>query len=362
MTSNEVHDQLTEWLAAQQPGVDDLRIAGLDRVEFGHSAEMLALTLAWRADGVERRQDVVVRLRPPPPGLLEPYDMERQFQVLRALGETDVRSPGALWLEPTGDVLGRPFYVMQRLDGEVYEREVPDEIRAAPQRVRRMSENLVREIARIHQVDLAATGLADLGDGTEYLDRQLKHWASEIHRVKRGPVPGLERLHAELLESQPEPCPRVALVHGDTKPGNFAFVGDDVSAVFDWEMTDVGDPLADIGWAEVTWPLAGFTALPGALSGDELVTLYEELTGTMVRHREWYRAFQGFKMTVILFLGSMLVDSGASDDLRLASMGGVVPMFTDRALKELGIDEALDSGPVAPRDERLRAVKAKAGA
>ncbi len=66
--------------------------------------------------------------------------------------------------------------------------------------------------------------------------------------------------------SRPEQCPTVTLVHGDPKPGNFAFADDEVSAVFDWEMTSVGDPLADIGWAECNWTTPGsFTSRPGAL-------------------------------------------------------------------------------------------------
>src|SRR6185503_5636506 len=84
-----------------------------------------------------------------------------------------------------------------------------------------------------------------------HLDRELDHWSGEMHRVQRGSLPALERLLEELRATKPQPCPTVTLVHGDAKPGNFAFVGDEVSAVFDWEMTTVGDPLTDIGWMEL---------------------------------------------------------------------------------------------------------------
>jgi aminoglycoside phosphotransferase (APT) family kinase protein len=355
---HEMGEQLAGWVRAQMPGADDLRVDGLDRVAFGHSAEMLTLTLAWRAEGAEHRRDVVVRLRPPPPGLLEPYDMARQFRILRALEGTAVRSPRALWLEPTGDVLGRAFYVMERLDGDVYETAVPEELEHAPARVRRMCVSMVDQIAAIHAVDLRATGLDGLGDGSDALSRELDHWAGEVERVRRGLLPQLGRLHDELRRRLPEQCPTVTLVHGDTKPGNFAFVGDDVSAVFDWEMAAVGDPLADVAWTEVTWELGSpFTTRPGALTTDELVARYEALTGIAVPHRAWYRAFQGFKLNVILLLGSMLFDRGATDDLRLGMMGSAIPYLTSRALGELGIDEAIDPGPVAPRDERIRAVR-----
>jgi hypothetical protein len=152
-------------------------------------------------------------------------------------------------------------------------------------------------------------------------------------------------------------------VHGDPKPGNFAFEGEEVSAVFDWELASVGDPLADIAWADLLWSLPGsFTSLPGSLSPDEFVSRYEDLTGITVRHREWYRAFQGLKMAVILLVGAMLFDAGHTDDLRLGELGYAIPFMTRRALGELGIDEDVEHGPVSPREERLAEVRGRASA
>src|ERR1700739_1994531 len=117
---DDVKDRLSNWLCEQLPD-QDLRIEGLDRVEFGHSAEMMVLTILSQANGAEHRQDGVGPLRPRPPALLEPYDLKRQFDILRALEHTPVRVPRALWLEGSGDVLGRPFFVMERVAGKVYE-------------------------------------------------------------------------------------------------------------------------------------------------------------------------------------------------------------------------------------------------
>jgi aminoglycoside phosphotransferase (APT) family kinase protein len=300
----------------------------------------------------------VLRARPPAPGLLEPYDLERQFRILRALEPTPVRAPKVYWYEGSGEILGREFYVMERLDGTVYEQGVPAELSDAPERIARMSRSVVEQIAAIHRVAPEQAGLGFLGDGTHFLDRQLEHWASEMHRVQRGLLPALERLLAELIAQQPEPSRTVTLVHGDPKPGNFAFVDDEVSAVFDWELTTLGDPLADIGWAEVNWTTPGsFTIRPGGLTTDELVELYEELSGIPVVHREWYRAFQGFKVCVIMLVGAMLFDRGVSDDLRFAYMGMAVDMFTKPALAALGVDDDIEPGPVTARDERVRQVQ-----
>jgi aminoglycoside phosphotransferase (APT) family kinase protein len=357
VTSEDATKQLAAWFEAQLPGSRDLSIEGMSRVEFGHSAEMLILTILWRADGEEHGQDVVVRLRPPSPGLLEPYDLRRQFHILRALETTTVRAPRALWIEETGDVLGRPFYVMERLEGEVYERALPDALAKAPKRLIRMSEAIFRQIAAVHQVDLVASGLEAIGSGEGYLDRELEHWEGEMRRWQRGELPALEHLLATLRDREPAPTPVVTLVHGDPKPGNFAFVGDEVSGVFDWELATLGDPLADIGWAEMTWRITpAFAGLP-ATHFDENVVRYEEQTGIKIHDREWYGAFQAYKMAVIQLVGAMLFDRGFSDDKRLADMSRGVQWLTQLGLSALGIKEQFASGPVGPREERLQAVQ-----
>src|SRR6516162_214460 len=104
-----VEQRLTAWLRTQVPDADDVRIEGLDRVNFGHTAEMMMLSVVTRHGDRDNRLDAVLRLRPKPPALLEPYDLVRQFTILRALANTPVRVPRALWLEETGDVLGGPF-------------------------------------------------------------------------------------------------------------------------------------------------------------------------------------------------------------------------------------------------------------
>ncbi len=140
---------------------------------------------------------MAVRLRPRPPALLEPYDLERQFHVLQALQPTPVRVPRALWLEDSGDVLGRPFFVMERVAGTVYEMEVPD---AAPERIARMCVSMVEPLAAVHAVNIEAAGLNSLDDGRHHLDRELSHWAGEMRRVQRGPLPALERLLRALTD------------------------------------------------------------------------------------------------------------------------------------------------------------------
>jgi aminoglycoside phosphotransferase (APT) family kinase protein len=338
--ADDVRERMTAWLSDQVG--ERVRIDGLASVDFGHSAEMLALTMVTG----DSRRDVVVRLRPPPPALLEPYDLARQFKILRALAPTPVRAPPALWLEPTGDVLGRPFLVMDRVPGDVYEMKAPD---AEPARIRRMCEGIADQLAQIHLIDLEAVGLASLDDGTRHLERELNHWADEMHRVQRGSLPALERLLQELRDTSPDAHLRITLVHGDAKPGNFAFVGDDVSAVFDWEMTTVGDPLTDIGWMELLWMQpVGITSHPAAVGFDEFLSHYSKVSGIQPANRLWYRALNAYKMAVICLIGSMLYADGASTDERFVLNASGIPLLTQLGLSDLGVTEKLEDGPVLP--------------
>lgn len=353
--SGEVLDRLTAWLRIQLPDAGGLRLEGLDRVEFGHSAEMLVLTIVTDAD----EQDVVIRLRPPAPALLEPYDLAKQFTVLRALEGSAVRVPRALWLEDTGDVLGRPFFVMQRMPGTVYELQAPSEPEVSAATVWRMCESLAEQLAAIHTVDIAAAGLGSLADGRDHLNREIGHWSSEMQRVKRGTLPALERLLREIEDDRPAPSSAVTLVHGDAKPGNFAFVGGEVSAVFDWELTTIGDPMTDIGYLELLWRMpVGIPSHPAAPVIDEVIAHYAATSGLSVAHREWYRAFNAFKLAVINLVGSRLFDDGATDDQRFMLNAYAIPMFTQMGLAELGVTEQLDDGPVMPSEERMKSAQA----
>jgi aminoglycoside phosphotransferase (APT) family kinase protein len=350
---DEVRDRLTGWLQTQLSATDDLRIEGLDRVEFGHSAEMMVLTIVSSTD----RHDVVIRLRPKPPALLEPYDLTKQFTVLQALEQSAVRAPRALWLEDTGDVLGRPFFVMERVPGTVYELDAPSEVNAAG--IRRMCESLAEQLAAIHTVDVAGAGLDSLDDGRRHLDREIGHWTAEMQRVKRGPLPALERLQRELTASRPSPSPHVTLVHGDAKPGNFAFVGDEVSAVFDWELTTIGDPLTDIGYLELLWRMpVGIPSHTAAPAIEDVIAHYADASGITVVNREWYRAFNAFKLAVINLIGSRLFDDGVTDDQRFMLNAYGIPIFTQMGLADLGVTEQIDDGPVMPSEERMKRARA----
>jgi hypothetical protein len=184
--------------------------------------------------------------------------------------------------------------------------ETPNE---SPERIRKMCQDMADRLAAIHGVDVAATGLDFLGDGRDHLDLEIDHWAQEMHRVQKGTLPALERLLQELRDTKPSPSPTITLVHGDAKPGNFAFVDDHVSAVFDWEMTTIGDPLVDIGWMELMWMQpVGLTSHPAASTIEEFLDRYQAASGVTPQNRLWYPA--PLQDDGHLLIGGMLFDDG----------------------------------------------------
>jgi hypothetical protein len=130
--------------------------------------------------------------------------------------------------------------------------------------------------------------------------------------------------------------------------------------VFDWEMSDVGDPLADIGYLDLMWTFpVGITSRPTAPSIEEALARYQDQTGIAIEHRHWYRAFSTYKTAVILLIGSMLFEAGHSNDVRYLEMGLGIGMITHSGLRDLGVTEPLDSGPVLPSPARIEQVRAR---
>ena len=178
---------------------------------------------------------------------------------------------------------------MERVPGTVYEMEAPQD--PTPERIRRMCESMAEQLAAIHTVDIAACTWIPLMTAAITWTGKSITGLQEMQRVKRGTLPALERLLHELKASRPSPHPAVTLVHGDAKPGNFAFVGDEVSAVFDWELTTLGDPMTDIGYLELLWRMpVGIPSHDAALAIDDVIAHYEKAGGFTVVNREWYRA------------------------------------------------------------------------
>ncbi len=248
-------------------------------------------------------------LRRPPLGhvLATAHDMGREYRVLSALRGTPVPVPATIVHCADPSVIGAPFYLMEHVAGEVY-RSAAQTAALGPARVHALSARLIDVLADLHAVDPAAVGLADFGRPEGFLDRQVRRWRTQLDASRSRPLPGADDLAAALAARVPT-SGAPAIVHGDYRLDNVLVVDDRITAVLDWEMATLGDPLTDLGLFLVYWD--GLASLPGnAVSsavhpdlgfppGAQLVARYAERTGADVGRLGWYLAFGYFKLAVI---------------------------------------------------------------
>src|SRR5256885_12908733 len=196
----------------------------------------------------------------PPLGHVLPtaHDMAREYRVLTALAGTAVPVPRPVALCPDPSVVGAPFYLMDYVDGAVL-RTSEDAGVLAPGQAGLLSQRFVDMLARIHGLDVGAVGLAGFGKPEGYLARQLARWQRQWELSVTREMPGYDDLTRRLAAGLPAVSGAAApgtLVHGDYRVDNMLIVpGDEprISAVVDWEMSTLGDPLADLGLALVYW-------------------------------------------------------------------------------------------------------------
>jgi aminoglycoside phosphotransferase (APT) family kinase protein len=253
------------------------------------------------ADGI---RDWVLRRPPLGHVLATAHDMAREHRVMSALAGTPVPVPVTYGLCEDDDVLGAPFYLMEKVEGTVYRTEEQTG-GLGPDRARAISFDLVAVLAELHAVDPDEVGLAGFGRPDGFLERQVRRWRTQLAASRSREIDGIEELSAALAASIPA-TQRPAIVHGDYKLDNVIIGADDsVAAVVDWEMATLGDPLSDVGLLRLYWDgfgdLADRSVRPefGFPPGEELLRRYAAAAGLDLSPLPWYEAFACFKLAVI---------------------------------------------------------------
>lgn len=250
-------------------------------------------------------------LRRPPLGhvLATAHDMAREFRVISALADTHVPVPHAYQLVEDTGVIGAPFYLMEEMPG-VALRERSQAPWLNSERATVLSRKLVDVLADLHSVDPASVGLEDFGRPDGFLARQVKRWGKQLDASRSRDLPGIDELRDKLAGTVPASA-RAAIIHGDYRLDNALVTQSPlaISAVLDWEMATLGDPLADLGLLYVYWqglaiendPITGSVpSMPGFLTADQLVARYTARTGLDTSGLGWYIAFGYFKLAVIV--------------------------------------------------------------
>lgn len=286
--------------------------------------------------------DIVVRR--PPFGPVPPtaHDMAREFRWLSAMHAVFPLAPQPYLLcEDTG-VIGCVFYAMERRRGVVVRTEEPPSL-ANPAARRRLSEAMIDTLAELHAIDVAANDLSGLGKPAGFVERQVRGWSERWHRSQTTPLPEMDALANWLREHLPaDPTP--AIVHGDFKLDNVMLDPGDVGrivAVFDWEMSALGDPLVDVGIVLAYWsptaPPSQRDALttvidrPGYFTKQEIVERYAARSRRDLSGIRFYEIFAVFKIAVVIQQIYYRYVQGQTTDARFASFGARVEFLAQHA-------------------------------
>ncbi len=286
-----------------------------------------------------------VVLRRPPRGPLPPsaHDVLREARLLLALERTPVRVPRVLAVCQDPDIVGAPFYLMERVDGEVITDSMPPAL-DNPEERGRIADQLIDTLVELHAVDWAAVGLEGFGKPSGYLERQLRRFTGLWEHNRTRELPAVEQLGDWLRSNMPQ-SPPATIVHGDYRLGNTMFAADapaQLRAIFDWEMATIGDPLADLGYMVMHWTQPGdpeskfnlhtVTRLEGFPSREELVDRYEQRSGRSMTALNWYVTFALWKAVVFMEGNYKRALAGSTDDPYLKTFGDGVVEIAERAL------------------------------
>lgn len=310
-------DRVGAFLATKLRDARDLEIERFERISGGFSWEVFRVDASWRADGEAHRAAYILRMAPDG-GVLEPYDAEREFRVLKALGETDLPVPRVLWLEKDPAVLGKEFYVMEFVAGEI---PVPWDTKLAgdPGRAVPMHRQFVEVVAAIHRLDWRKAGLHFLGvppAGAGAALREIERCQATYERDRSETYPVVEEALRWLRAHAPA-TDRLTLVHGDCRMGNFIWRDGRIVAFLDWERAFIGDPMADIAWSCVAGA-SGWCSIDG-----EMGHYYEQLSGIPIdRERvQFWTVLEGVKAFTIGLTAFKAFNEGRGRDLRLVTIG-----------------------------------------
>ncbi len=336
-------EQLTAYLRQQFAGSTE----SLTVEQFPHGFSNLTYLV--------RLGDKELVLRRPPFGnkVASAHDMSREFRMLTRLSEVYPAAPRPELYCADDAVIGCPFYLMERRHGLILRKKLPEGITIDRNTARRMSQNLIDNLATLHAIDYQTAGLSEMGKPEGYVQRQVSGWTKRYVQAQTAVVPAMDEVAHWLNEHLPAES-GASVIHNDYKYDNVMLDSNDftkIVAVLDWEMATIGDPLMDLGtslgyWVQSSDPVElqqaafGPTALPGSLTRQELVVRYEEQSGIRVTDEVFYYCFGLFKLAVIVQQIFARFARGNTKDPRFAKLDQLVFLLAQQA------DRTLHSGAI----------------
>ncbi len=330
-------DALGRWMAGTVPGY-----AGpLSYVRFNGGQSNPTYRLDTPA------ASWVLRRKPFGPILPSAHAVEREYRVIAALHPTGFPVPRPLGLCEDDGVIGAPFYVMEMVAGRtIWDGAMPG---MTPPDRRAHYDAMVDTLAALHQTDPVAAGLGDYGRPGNYFERQVTRWTKQYRASETGRMESVERLIDWLPRTLP-PQTRTAIVHGDYRVDNLIYAPGEprVIAVLDWELSTLGDPLADFSYLLMNWVTepegrSGVKGLTGPATGiptiEEMVERYCAATGRDgVPQLDWYFAYNLFRLTgIVQGIKKRVIDGNAASAkaadtaARVGSLADAAWHFAERA-------------------------------
>ena len=283
-------------------------------------------------------------IRRPPFGKIAPgaHDMKREFRVLSKLHQFFPQAPQAYHYCDDESIIGAPFVVLERKTGVVVRTHVLDCFKSYDNAAERLAEALVKVSANLHKVDFEKADLAKLGRPEGFLERQLAGLEKRWSLVKAGNSNDMDYVIEHLTANIPTPQ-AISIIHNDLKLDNCQFQPDnpdEVTAVFDWDMTTLGDPLVDLGTTLSYWrePYFDKHDLPVYLSTEFptkqfVIDKYAEYTGFSMENINWYHAFAFLRIGVIAAQLYQRYVNGKSTDQRMKKFQNAADIFAGYARK-----------------------------
>jgi aminoglycoside phosphotransferase (APT) family kinase protein len=312
----------------QQVGAN-VEIGALKRYTVGFSWVTFGFVAKWIEGDHTVERELVLRVGPPN-GIFAPYQASPEFLTLRNLAGSGVPVPRAYWCCDDSEVLGAPFFVCEFVKGEAPIPWTADGGPAFDEEARmNLGNQFVSALAALHNFEWRGTPVADIG-GASNLDEtagaQIVLWERRMREWSARRYPILEWALIWFRARAPK-ARRISIVHGDYRIGNFLELDGRISAILDWELVHLGDPMEDLGWICLQAWRGRSPYMCHLLTRDELSGKYEAFTGAQVESSalHYWEVFGTFKLAVMHLGAGHCFEKRGFNDLRMAGMGAQLP-------------------------------------
>jgi len=335
-------EKVITYLTRQMPGASAMSLDNVQRIAVGWSHETWLFDVKYTERGEAKKLGLCLRRDPGNALLQHLSDLGQQFRVLKCLENTAVPSPKVYWFESDLDILGAPFLVMEKVPGECPSPWGRDGLAyyATAAKRGKLPQSFTHALTTLHTLDWRAAGLDFLGvpgPGDDFARREIAKWRELIALSGHGPEPVMTDLLG-WLENNIPPVKHLTLVHGAYRTGNLLIHEDQISAVLDWELQVIGDPMYDVAYVLSALNRDGTPLLSNLVERDAFFRDYEAATGFTIDEDacKYYNIMYAMRTAAFWMSASGLYASGRSNDLRLARTKWALPVVLSNAARSLG--------------------------